>query len=338
MRLSIKPMASVGVLMLLATACGGTSSDTQAETTAAPAGGGLSGTISISGSSTVEPISARVGQAFDTANPGVSTTVEGPGTGDGFARFCNDETDISDASRPIKDEEAEACADAGIEYVELHVATDGLTVMTNPANDAVTCLNYGDLYALTGPESEGFELWSDANALAAEVGGTGSFPDAPLVIVAPGEESGTYDSYVELVIAGIAEERGQEEFTRPDYEASANDNVIVQGIAGNDTSFGWVGYAFFEENQDALRAIAVDGGDGCVEPTSETIASFEYPLSRPLFIYVKTNDLAANPALVAFVDYYLSDEGLAAVAESGYVQLPAAETEETRSAWSSVRP
>lgn len=354
MRLSMKPMAAVGVLMFLVAACGGTSDDTQAETTAAPAPettaaagpettaapteAGLSGTIAISGSSTVEPISARVGQAFDTANPGVSTTVEGPGTGDGFARFCNGETDISDASRPIKDEEAEACAAAGVEYVELHVATDGLTVMTNPANGAITCLNYGDLYALTGPESEGFELWSDANALAAEVGGTGGFPDAPLVLVGPGEESGTYDTYVELVIADLAEERGQEEFTRADYEASANDNVIVQGITGNDTSLGWVGYAFFEENQAVLKALEVDGGDGCVAPTAETIASFEYPLSRPLFIYVKTNDLAANPALVAFVDYYLSDEGLGAVAEAGYVQLPAPETEETRSAWTSVRP
>ncbi len=334
MRLPVKPLAVFGALVFALAACGGGGADsTSPEST--PSGGG---SIAISGSSTVEPISARVGQAFDAANPGLSTTVEGPGTGDGFARFCNGETDISDASRPIKDSEAEACAASGVEYVELHIATDGITVMTNPANTAVTCLSFADLYALTGPESEGFERWSDANSLDAELGGSGSFPDADLVVVGPGEESGTYDTYVEFVIADLAKERGQEEATRADYDASANDNVIVQGIEGNDTSLGWVGFAFYEENQDKIKAIEVDGGDGCVAPTTETIASFQYPLSRPLFIYVKTNDLATKPALVDFVDYYLSDEGLAAVSAAGYVQLPASDLEETRAAWTAARP
>lgn len=343
-------LALLGALTVVMAACGGTGgSETTAapvettaapvETTAAPVEttAGLSATIAISGSSTVEPISARVGEAFDGANPGVSTTVEGPGTGDGFARFCAGETDISDASRPIKDKEAEECAANGIEFAELHIATDGITVMTSPNNGDVTCLNYGDLYALTGPESEGFEKWSDANALAAEVGGTGNFPDSDLVMVGPGEESGTYDTFVELVIADFAKERGVEDATRPDYEASANDNVIVQGISGNDSSLGWVGFAFFEENQDKLKAIEIDGGEGCVAPTTETIASFEYPLSRPLFIYVKTNELATKPALTAFVDYYLSDEGLAAVADAGYVELPAEDLEATRAAWEAAK-
>ncbi|HEX2404228.1 MAG TPA: substrate-binding domain-containing protein, partial [Acidimicrobiia bacterium] len=337
------------VLALVAAACdidsGGdtTTSEASAETTAAPdttepsaepttsAEGGevgeLSGSIVVSGSSTVEPITARVGEAFDGANPGVATSVEGPGTGDGFARFCAGETDISDASRPISEEEIALCEGAGISYVELHIATDGLTVLTSPENEAVSCLAFTDLYALLGPESEGFANWSDANELAAELSAPNApYPEEPLVITAPGEESGTYDTFVEFVIADISEERLGEDndFTRADYNASPNDNVIVQGITDNPTSLGWVGFAFYEANQDVLKALEVDNGEsGCIAPTADTIASFEYPLSRPLFIYVNTSDLANRPELTAFVDYYLSDEGLAAVADAGYVDLPA---------------
>ena len=324
----------LAVFALIAAACG------DDDSTGATNGGGdgSSGTIEISGSSTVEPISARVGAAFDAANPGVATSVEGPGTGDGFARFCNGETDISNASRAIKDSEIEACAENGIEYVELHIATDGISVITSPNNDVVACLDFNDMYALVGPESEGFGSWSDANDLAAELGaGNAPYPDAALDITAPGEESGTYDTFVELVIEDIAEERGAEGATRVDYNAEANDQVIVSNISSNDTSFGWVGFAFFEENQELLRAIEVDGGEGCVAPTTETIASFDYPLSRPLFIYVKTNGLAGNQALVDFVDFYLSDDGLQAVSDAGYVQLPAAEWDETVAAWEAAK-
>ncbi|MDJ0960044.1 MAG: phosphate ABC transporter substrate-binding protein PstS family protein [Acidimicrobiia bacterium] len=300
--------------------------------------GGASGTIEISGSSTVEPISARVGAAFDAANSGVATSVEGPGTGDGFARFCNGETDISNASREIKDSEIESCEANGVEYVELQVATDGISVITSPNNDVVACLDFNDMYALVGPESEGFGNWSDANGLAAELGASNApYPDAALDITAPGEESGTYDTFVELVIEDIAEERGAEEGTRVDYSAEANDQVIVNNISSNDTSFGWVGFAFFEENQESLKAIAVDGGDGCVVPTAETIASFEYPLSRPLFIYVRTDNLDSKPELVDFVDFYLSDDGLTAVSEAGYVQLPTADWDATKAAWEAAK-
>jgi phosphate transport system substrate-binding protein len=138
---------------------------------------------------------------------------------------------------------------------------------------------------------------------------------------------------VELALEDILEERGQEDPTRADYQASANDNTIVQGITGNPTSLGWVGFAFFEENADVLKAIDIDGGDGCVTPTAESIASFEYPLSRPLFIYVNTDAAAEKPELAEFVDFYLSQTGLASVSDAGYVQLPAADIEETRSAW-----
>jgi phosphate transport system substrate-binding protein len=351
------------VLALVAAACdidsggGTTTSEAATETTESPdtteasaepttsAGGGetgdLTGSVVVSGSSTVEPITARVGEAFDGANPGVATSVEGPGTGDGFARFCAGETDISDASRPISEEEIAVCEASGISYVELHIATDGLTVLTSPENEAVSCLAFTDLYALLGPESEGFANWSDANELAAELSAPNApYPEEPLVITAPGEESGTYDTFVEFVIADISEERLGEDndFTRADYNASPNDNVIVQGITENPTSLGWVGFAFYEANQDVLKALEVDNGEsGCIAPTAETIASFEYPLSRPLFIYVNTTDLANRPELAAFVDYYLSDEGLAAVADAGYVDLPAEDIEATRAAWTGAR-
>jgi len=329
-------VVTLGALALVAAACGGNGTTTTANGDSG--GSGASGRIEISGSSSVEPISARVGATFDAANPGSATSVEGPGTGDGFARFCAGETDISDASRPIKESEAAECTANGIDYVELHIATDGISIITAPGNDVVTCLDFNDMYALIGPESEGFDSWSDANGLAAELGaGHAPYPDAQLDITAPGEESGTYDTFVELVIADIADERGAEEATRVDYSAEANDQVIVSNISSNDTSFGFVGFAFFEENQDLLRAIEVDGGDGCVAPTADTIASFEYALSRPLFIYVKTNDLAVNSGLVAFVDYYLSDSGLEAVSNAGYVQLPAAEWNATIAAWEAVR-
>ncbi|MGH8948918.1 MAG: substrate-binding domain-containing protein, partial [Acidimicrobiia bacterium] len=253
---TIRLLAMLGAFALLLAAC---DIDAGGDTTTSAEGGAsgdLSGSIVVSGSSTVEPITARVGQAFDGANPGVATSVEGPGTGDGFARFCAGETDISDASRPISEEEIALCEGAGISYVELHIATDGLTVLTSPENQAVSCLAFTDLYALLGPESEGFANWSDANELAAELSAPNApYPDEPLVITAPGEESGTYDTFVEFVIADISEERLGEDsdFTRADYNASANDNVIVQGITENPTSLGWVGFAFYEANQDVLK-------------------------------------------------------------------------------------
>lgn len=299
----------------------------------------LTGSIFISGSSTVEPISSLVAELFAEEAPDVGITVEGPGTGDGFELFCNGETDISDASRPIEEEEIDACGANGIEYTELEVAIDGMAVLTSTKNDAVACLSFEDLYALLGPESEGFESWSDANALGKEVGGSGDYPDAPLVVTAPGEESGTYDSFIELALEGIAEERGQDATTRPDYQASANDNVIIDGIVGADTSLGWVGFSFFEQNQDVVRAIEVDGGEGCVAPSFETIADGSYPLSRSLYIYVNNAKAAESEALTAFVDFYMTDVGLlTSVEEVAYVTLPDDRIEDTRSAWESARP
>ena len=339
-----KPRMLVAALLALAlvgAACGGSSE----------AGGGaggdgaLTGSIFISGSSTVEPISSLVAELFAEENPDVEITVEGPGTGDGFELFCNGETDISDASRPIEQEEIDACEANGIEYTELEVALDGISVLTSPGNDSAQCLNSGDLYALVGPESEGFDSWADANDLAAEVDASAApYPDAPLDITAPGEESGTYDAFIELSgIPDIAVERGlsedESETTRPDYQASANDNVIIDGIAGSDTSFGWVGFSFFEQNQDVVKAFEIDGGEGCVAPSFETIADGSYPLSRSLYIYVNNAKAAENDALASYVDFYLSDTGLrTAVQEVAYVVLPDDRIEATRSTWESASP
>ncbi|MFP5487609.1 MAG: PstS family phosphate ABC transporter substrate-binding protein, partial [Acidimicrobiia bacterium] len=209
--------------------------------------------------------------------------------------------------------------------------------MTNTANSAVECLNFADLYALSGPESQGFGSWADAQALATELGSDTVLPDAPLDIVGPGEESGTFASFVEIVIEEFNEDRGQDATTRPDYQASADDNVIIQGIQGSTTSLGWVGYAFAREATDVkILPVAGEAGGECVLPTDETIGDNSYPISRPLFIYVNKAKAEENPALKAYVDYYLSDEGIASVSEVGYVDLSADDLAATRGVWEAM--
>jgi len=342
----LAPWASAVALLFVA-ACGGgddssseSPSDTSAatETTAGGDSSGAGGSVFVTGSSTVEPISIKVGELAGTAEGGeIAVTVEGPGTGDGFKKFCAGEGDITGASRAIKDEEAQTCADNGIEFVELAVAIDGLTVATSPNNSAVECLDTAALYALTGPESEGFGSWADANELAAELGSAfATLPDAPLSIYGPGEESGTYDSYVEFAIKKIAEERGTDDFTRADYTASPNDNVIVDGIESTDTSLGWVGYAYFKAEAERMKGIAIADKEGnCVAPSDETIADGSYPFSRTLYIYVNKAKAASNPAVVAYVDLYLSDAGVEQVSAAGYVALGADKIQASRDAWSS---
>ncbi len=316
---------------LVAGACSG---DDDAGADGNDGGEGLSGSVVISGSSTVEPISVAVAEKFNRPemHPDVEIPVDGPGTGDGFELFCNGDTDINDASSKVKDEQLEACEANGIEMIELQIGNDGIAVMTNEANEAVSCLTMADIYALVGPESQGLDNWSDANALSSELGGGGDLPDAPLSIVGPGEESGTLSSFVELVIEEFNEDRGEEAVVRPDYQASADDNVIIQGIQGSDTSFGWVGFAFARQ-AEGVKVLEVDGGDGCIAPTDETIADGGYPVSRPLFIYVNKAKAEENEALAAFVDHYLSDEGIASVSEVGYVDLGSEQLEETRQRW-----
>ena len=341
----------IGGLVLAATfvvaACGG-SADTTSPTTApadtaaaASQGAALEGAIVVSGSSTVEPISTGVAESLAETNPGFTYTITGPGTGDGFKTFCAGETDISDASRTIKPEEAKACADAGIKYVELKIAFDGMTVLTSVNNKAVSCLSFADLYALVGPESTHFAKWSDAAALAKELGSNTALPDAPLSITGPGEESGTFDSFVEVAIKGIATERKQPRVTtRPDYTASANDNAIIDGISGSDTSLGWVGFAFAEENEDKVQEIQVskDPNGTCVSPDAATIADGSYPLSRSLYLYVNTDKAAANPAVAGYVDHYLAEGTISTVLQTvPYVNLPAETLAATRATWDATK-
>ncbi len=337
-------LAALTVTLPLA-ACGGddgasttsdapASSDAPVSTDAPSTGEG--GSVFVTGSSTVEPISIKVGELAGTAEGGnLKVTVEGPGTGDGFKKFCAGDGDIADASRKIKDEEATLCADGGVEYIELAIGIDGLTVATSPKNTAVECLDKAALYALIGPESEGFSSWADANAIAGELGSKyATLPDAPLSIFGPGEESGTYDSFVEFAIKAIATDRGTDVVTRADYTASPNDNVIVDGIESADTSLGWVGYAYYKAEQARMKAIAIADKDGnCVAPTDATIADGSYPFSRTLYIYVNKAKAAENPAVAAYVDLYLSAQGIEQVSAAGYIQLKAATQQLSLDAW-----
>jgi phosphate transport system substrate-binding protein len=325
-------------LALVAAACGGSDN----------AGGGgdgssapLTGKITISGSSTVQPISSLVAELFNQDNPDVNITVDGPGTGDGFELFCKGETDISDASRQIEDEEKTACSDGGINYTELEIGLDGITVMVSPSSK-IDCLTTQDLYAIFGPESEGINTTGDANGLAKKVGGAGNMPDQPLEITAPGEESGTYDAFIELsgiedtaLSNGVAADKAAA--LRPDYQSSANDNVIIQAMEGSPNAIGFVGFAFADTAGSAVKKVAIDAGDGCIEPSKDTIADGSYPLSRSLYIYPNTDTAKSNEAVKAYVDFYVSDTGLNdAVEQADYVPLPTDRQDATRSAWESA--
>lgn len=347
-------VAAAGIASLAVTlaACGSDDGGSSSETTGAVettdgGSGGLSGSVFVSGSSTVEPIATAVAKLFGDANPDVAIQVEGPGTGDGFAKFCAGETDISNASRAIKAEEAETCATNGVEYVELEVAVDGLSVITSAKNTAIECVSFADLWVLLGPDATSRNNWSDANEAAEELRATlgtelgtinAPYPDAPLTVTAPGEESGTFDSFVEIVLGKVAKAlEVEDDAPRPDYTASPNDNVIIEGVSANDTSLGWVGFAFVEENLDTIKPLKVDAGNGCVEPTPETIASGEFPIARSLYIYVNASKAESNPALAAFVDFFMSDEGFGVIGtgegQVPYVKMADADIEATRAVW-----
>jgi phosphate transport system substrate-binding protein len=323
-------------LSLLAAACGGDDDDDAS--TGDDTGSGseeVSGTVNISGSSTVGPISTLAGELFQEENPDASVNVETPGTGDGFKLFCNGEIDISDASRQIKDEEKATCETNGIEFVEVKIAFDGITVMTNANNDSVECLSFADLYALIGPEAEGFKKWSDGSALATELGSATQLPDEDLDLTGPGTESGTYDSFIEIALKSIAEERGKPaDVTRTDYKASPDDNVIISNVEASDGSLGWVGFAYAEEAGDQVKEIKISkepGGD-CVAPDADTIAGGDYPLARSLYIYVNKAKAESNAAVVPFVDFYLANL-TDVVEEAGYIALPSDQADESVATW-----
>ena len=265
----------------------------------------LTGTIEIDGSSTVYPITEAVAEEFGKVHSDVRVNVGVSGTGGGFKRFVVGETDISDASRPIKDSEAQSAADKGVEYIEIKVGTDGLSVMVNPENDFVDCLSVAELKKIWEPGSS-VTNWNQVRD---------SFPDRPLRLYGPDTDSGTFDYFTEEIV-------GEAQASRADYTASADDNVLVQGISGDRNALGYFGYAYYQENTDKLKVIAIDDGDGCVVPTSDTIESGDYtPLARPLFIYVSKKSLERS-AVAAFVEFYM-EHGRALTREVGYIPLDA---------------
>ena len=349
------------VFALFTAACGDdddtTEADSGSDSTAAPAAEeeptdepaeapALEGSIAVSGSSTVFPIVQKQAEEFAAANPGVAISVDGPGSGDGAALFCDGEIPIGNASRAYKDSELETCAANGIEFIEIRRGIDGISVITSANNNAVECVSFSQIYALLSEEATGFDSWADANALLAEMGSTaGELPDAPLDIFGPGEESGTFDSFGEIVIEAVAkgktgldtEARDFVKTIRPDYTSSPNDNVIIEGIASSDTSLGWVGFAFAKEAEEAgeakLLAVAKEDGGECVVPTPETIASADFPISRFLYTYVNAEMADSDSAVAAFVDYMMSDAGLESVTAVGYIDLAEADQQLAQSVW-----
>ena len=290
----------LGVLVVLAGCGGGRGGDDEAggATTAASSGGGdLSGRIEADGSSTVGPYTTAAAEKFQQQEPGVQVTVGVSGTGGGFERFCRGETDLSNASRPIKDEEASICEDKGIEPVEFQVANDALTVVVNKDNDWVDCLTTAQLKKIWEPASK-VSSWKDVDP---------SFPDEQLKLFGPGTDSGTFDYFTDEI-------NGEEGASRSDYAASEDDNTIVTGVGGEKGGLGYFGFSYYEENMDTLKAVAIDGGDGCVEPSVAAAQDGSYkPLSRPLFIYAKKEALG-RPEVEAFLRYLLENE--TAIAEA----------------------
>jgi phosphate transport system substrate-binding protein len=272
--------------------------------------GELTGSVKVDGSSTVYPLTEAVGEEFQILHRAVRMTIGISGTGGGFKKFCNGEIDINDASRPITQEEIDACASNGIEFIEIPVAFDGISVMVNPENDWIgDGLTIEELREIWKPESK-ITKWSDIRP---------EWPNEEIFLVGADSDSGTFDYFTDAII-------GEKGASRADYTASADDNVLVQGIAGEKYALGYFGYAYYKENQDKLKLLGIDDGNdangkGFIKPTPDTIREGIYqPLSRPMFIYVNVNS-ADRPEVEKFVEYYLT-EGRELVSQVGYVRLP----------------
>lgn len=273
-------------LTLTLTACGGGQPGAGSES----ADGGTSGSVAVDGSSTVAPLSEAAATLFRDENSAVNVSVGTSGTGGGFKKFCAGETDISNASRPIKDAEIADCTANGVEFTEIVMANDGLSVVVNPENDWAQCLTVDQLSKIWSPEAEGTVMtWKDVDA---------SFPDEALDLYGAGTDSGTFDYFTEAI-------NGEEGAIRTDYSPSEDDNVTIQGVQGSKGSMGFFGLSYAEENPDSVKIVQVDGGEGCVTPSSETVQSGEYkPLGRPLFVYVANASYAEKPAVNEFVNFY----------------------------------
>jgi phosphate transport system substrate-binding protein len=277
-------------------------------------GGELSGSIKIDGSSTVGPFAQAAAEQFQGENPNVKITVGTSGTGGGFEKFCAGETDVSDASRPIDEqEEVPLCKKAGVAYKEVQVANDGISVVTNPALE-VDCLTTQQLK----------QLWNKGSKVKSLSDVDPKFPDAQLSLFGPGTDSGTFEFFTEEV-------NGEEGASRDDYQPSEDDNVLVEGVAGDEGGLGYFGFSYYEQNKDKLNLVGVDGGSGCVTPSQDTIASGEYkPLSRPLFMYPSQKALS-RPEVKAFMNYVV--ENYDSIAQSAnIVPMDAGQADKAKSA------
>ena len=286
-------------VVLAASGCGGGDSSS-------------SGVITADGSSTVGPFTTKAAEDWKGAGGG-DVTVGISGTGGGFERFCIGETDISNASREIDEDEAAICAENGIEYVELRVATDALTNVVNLGNDWATCLTVEQLNAIWKPDSK-VTSWNEVDP---------SFPDVPLKLYGAGTDSGTFDYFTDVI-------NGEEGASRTDYSATEDDNVTVQGVAGDEGALGYFGFSYFEENQDKLKALEVDSGKGCVAPSVESAQNDTYtPLARPLFMYVKLSSLQDNESVTDFIEYTL-DNATTIATEAQFVPLSREQIDEQK--------
>ena len=287
----IRMAAALAVPTLFLAACGGQNT----ATTDGASGGGTAGTVRIDGSSTVAPLSAAAKELFNATpeGEGVDVTVGQSGTGGGFKKFCAGETDISDASRPIKEEEAADCAAQGIEYAEIAVANDALTVIVSKENDWATCLTVEELNKMWAPEAEGqITSWNQIRD---------TFPDEKLELFGAGTDSGTFDYFTDVI-------NGEEGASRTDYTPSEDDNITLTGVEGTKGALGYLGFSYFEENMDKVSAVEIDGGNGCVAPSVASASDGSYaPLSRPLFIY-PSKAAMARPEVASFVEFYVTND------------------------------
>jgi phosphate transport system substrate-binding protein len=309
-------LALLAALVLVAAGCGREADDSNGgngDGTANAANNAeeeLSGRVQADGSSTVGPLTSAAAELYREVQPGVNVTVGISGTGGGFERFCRGETDISNASRPIDEEEVALCEEAGIEFTELQVAIDALTVVVNQENDWAECMTVDQLNAIWNPDSE-IANWSEVP--------DADFPDVAMSLAGPGTDSGTFDYFTDEV-------NGEEGASRTDYTPSEDDNVIVQAVSGDPGGLGYFGFTYYEENEDTLKAVEIDGGDGCVAPSAEAARAGEYsPLSRPLFIYVK-NEALERPEVESFVGFFLDE--IDTIAEAALFIPPSDEQKE----------
>jgi phosphate transport system substrate-binding protein len=281
----------------------------------------LTGKVRADGSSTLAPFVSLAAERFRRQNPDVQVSVGVAGTGGGFERFCRGETDLSNASRPIDDEERAACEKKRIRFIELHVANDGLSVVVSRENDWAQCLTVDQLKSIWEPNST-VDSWKGVDD---------AYPDEELELAGPGTDSGTFDYFTEAVV-------GEEGASRTDYTATEDDNVIVTAVAGERGGLGYLGLSYFEQNQNRLRAVAIDGGGGCVTPSAETVQSGEYrPLSRPLFIYVNRDRLDGKLELDAFLEFLLSNQR--AIAKGAqFVPLTEEQLSQTQTALEGASP